>query len=172
MVEAEEKDAAEVQKEARARKLFRRLESRNRLEVLAAEQRSMSVDEVELARLKRDYLPVWAALARGSAVGKGLPTEAPLVDLMRPTASWELQEPCDNPDPWVANVIEAAIMELSGEMPLGRAALTVRYLNAEGPAVYRHGRLTHLTMGEVEDLADALELALVPEVKRRGLPLW
>jgi hypothetical protein len=127
------------------------------------------VDEDELARLKRDYLPMWAALAYGSAVGKGAPGEVPYVDYMKPGVS--MGDADEAPDPWVCNIIEAAILEISPKLPMARAALSVRYLNARGPAVYRSGRLERLETAEIEDLADKAERLLVPVVKRRGLPL-
>ncbi len=130
-----------------------------------------AVDEDELARLKRDYLPMWAAVAYGSAVGSGLPGQVPFADLMKGSAR-EFDESGEaERDHWVCNLVEAAIMEITPKLPLARAALCVRYLNARGPSVFRSGRLVHITMAEVEDLADAAERRLVPIVKRRGIPL-
>lgn len=129
------------------------------------------VDEDELARLKRDYLPMWAAVAYGSAVGSGLPSQVPFADLMKgtPREFDESGEP--ERDHWVCNLMESAITEITPKIPLARAALCVRYLNARGPSVFRSGRLVHITLAEVEDLADAAERRLVPIVKRRGIPL-
>ncbi len=122
-----------------------------------------------LERLKRDYLPMWAELAYGSAVGRGAPGEVPYVNYMRPGVS--MGDADEKPDPWVCNIVEASIDEITPKIPMARAALSVRYLNARGPSVYRSGRLYAYKSAEVEDLADAAELALVPVCKRRGLPL-
>lgn len=130
-----------------------------------------TVNQDELARLKRDYLPQWASAAYGSAVGCGLPSQVPFADYMKGSVR-EFDETGEgDPDHWVCNLIEAAIIEITPKLFLARAALGVRYLNARGPSVFRSGRLTHITPEEVEDLADESERRLVPVVKRRGIPL-
>lgn len=127
------------------------------------------VDEDALARLKRDYLPQWAELAYGSAVGRGVPSEVPYVDYMRASAAGGIH--ADEPDPWVCNIIEAGIDEITPKIPLARPALSVRYLNARGPSVYRSGRVEAIAPGTIEDIADQAEIALIPVCRRRGLPL-
>lgn len=171
---SEEQSVEEVIREAQERRLFQKLQARERLRaLLPVDAVELSQEARELVRLKRDYLPQWAAVGWGSAVGKGLPGEAPMVGFMRPTASWELeQRGWEEADAWACNLIESAINEITVRLPLARAALTVRYLNSNGPSVYRSGRLTQLSQAEIEDLCDAAERLLVPVVKRKGLPLW
>lgn len=134
-----------------------------------SQQKAAAVNEEELYRLKRDFLPQWAALAYGSAVGRKLPSEVPFVDYMKPSVSMGGAD--DEPDPWVCNLIEAALEEITPALPLARAALSVRYLNTRGPSVYRSGRIEQVAPGKIEDIADLAERMLVPQVKRRGLPL-
>lgn len=134
-----------------------------------SQQQPADVNEDELYRLKRDFLPQWAALSFGSAVGRSLPSEVPFVDYMKPSVSMGGAD--DKPDPWVCNLVEAALLEITPKMPLARAALAVRYMNARGPSVYRSGRIEQVAPGTLDDLADEAERLLVPQVKRRGLPL-
>lgn len=135
---------------------------------------SVAVDEDELARLKRDYLPMWAGRERSSTVGSSFPSEVPYVDYMKPGLPWAYDTE-DQADPLVCRIIDEAINELSERDPtrmgLSRAALSVRYMSARLPAVFRSGRLTHMEHGAIEDLADEAERRLVPIVKRRNLPL-
>lgn len=161
----------QVKKEAQARRLYAKLESRARLQNLAAESTPYSAFEKALARLKGEYLPIWSAFAMGSAEGKGLPGESPMVDFMRPVANWE-KDAGAAPDPQVCNAIEWALNELSADLPLARASLTVRYMNAKGPSVYRSGRLTELSTHEIEDVADDAERRLVPLVGRKMPALY
>lgn len=130
------------------------------------------VEDAELLRLKRDYLPMWAERDSGVSVGSGFPTDVPYRDYMKPHYSGSY-DPDPLPDPWVSRLIDAAIDELTGTggFGLARAALSVRYMSARLPSVIRSGRLTQMECEEIEDLADRAELALVPIVKRRGLPL-
>lgn len=130
-----------------------------------------TIDEDELARLKREYLPMWAAVAFGSAVGRGLPDQVPFADYMKGSVRQFDESGEGKPDHWACNVIEAAVIEITPKLPLGRAALCVRYLNVRGPSVYRSGRLVSISLEEIEDLADEAERRLVPVVKRRGIPL-
>lgn len=162
----------QVIRQARESKVFRRLNARARLSALADEGVPRTEEERELARLKHDYLPQWAMLDRWTKVGKGLPGKSTMVDLMRPTASWELQEPSNDIDPLVCSIINSALDEITPRLPMARAALGVRYMNAMGPAVYRSGRLYSFTQDEIEDLCDAAERLLVPVVKRKHLRLW
>lgn len=123
----------------------------------------------ELIRLKR-YLQEWAGWASGAKVGKGLPSRVPFVELMKPSIPHDYDSD-EKPDLWVCSLIEAALFEITGKMPLARAALSVRYMNVRGPSVYRSGRLTALSPAECDELADSAEQAIAPIAKRRGLPL-
>ncbi len=143
---------------------------------MAALEKPRTIDSPEeddaLQRLKRDYLPMWAAVASGSAVSRGVPGEVPYADYMKGTMREFDETGEDEPDHWVCNIIEAAILEISPAIPLARAALSVRYvMRAKRPAVYRSGRLQFLDPAEIDDLADRAELALVPVCRRRNLPL-
>lgn len=158
-MDQEQKDRAE-------RKLFRKLEERQRLRDLAAEVTYHSPFDKALARLKGEYLPIWSTFAMGSAEGKSFPGQSPMVDFMRPVANWE-KDAGTEPDPNVCNAVEWALNEITAEVPMARAALAVRYMNARGPSVYRSGRLTALSEPEIEDLADVAERKLVPLVGRK-----
>ena len=133
-----------------------------------------AVDERELARLKRDYLPQWGAQRKSDRVGRGAPSDVPYKDYMKPHFSGSMVDPEDErPDPWVCRLIDAGIDELCGQRGMwhARAALAVRYISAGLPSVFRHGRLQAMGPDEAEELADEAERRLVPIVKRRGLPL-
>lgn len=130
------------------------------------------LEDEALDRLKRDYLPMWAAVSGGSSIGRGAPGEVPYADYMKGTMREFDDSGVEEPDHWVVNIIEAAILEISSVIPLARAALSVRYvMRAKTPAVYRSGRLQFLGPTEIDDLADQAELALVPVCRRRNLPL-
>lgn len=148
--------------------LMRRLQGRARLMALAAEP-SREVDP-ELARLK-SYLSGWATGSEPRTLVKGAPGEVPYSDYMRPGLGWDIREEDDRLDASIRRALDEAVDELSGALPLCRPCLMVRYMNLRGPAVYRHGRLHHLSRDEIEDLADESERRLVPIVKRRGVVL-
>lgn len=133
--------------------------------------RNQTVDEDELARLKRDYLPMWAELAYGSAVGRGIRDRVSFADFMKGTMREFDESGEGKPNHVACNIVETAIGEITKAVPLARSALCVRYLNARGPSVFRSGRLTCITMDEIEDVADEAERRLVPIVKRLGIPL-
>lgn len=119
----------------------------------------------------RAYLPDWARLSEGSmSHGLAAPRAVPYLDLMRATPSWEANDD-HRVDASIRGLIDESVYELSAKMPLCRAVLMCRYRNIRGPAVYRSGRLYELTRGEIEDLADASEIALVPIVRRKGVLL-
>lgn len=126
--------------------------------------------EEALDRLKRDYLPMWAATAYGAAVGRGAPGEVPYADYMKGSVR-EFDYSGDERDNWVCNLVEAGIEEIAPKIPFARAALSVRYVRGaqEPPAVYRSGRTERAI--QLDDIADRAELALVPICRRRGLPL-
>lgn len=140
---------------------------------MAAIKPTIIATDEAVERLKRDYLPMWAQMAGGgAAVSRGAPSEVPYADFMRGSMREFDETGGNDPDPWVVNIIEAGIIEVSPRIPLARAALSKRYvLAAKWPAVYRSGRLQLISESEVHDLADAAELALVPVCRRRGLPL-
>lgn len=131
------------------------------------------IDEEALERLKRDYLPQWAALAYGSAVGRGFPTEVPYVDYMR--ASVSMGRSREEPDHWVCNVINKAILEVTPKIPAALAALSARYVKgaqAPDPKVFRSNRTGEaVALYWIDDVADAAEEALVPVCRRMGLPI-
>lgn len=145
-----------------------KLRGRDRLYALAAEPGHEH--NHELARLKR-YLQGWAELSEPRTLGRGAPGEVPYSDYMRPACGWDFIEHDERLDPDIRRAIDMAVDELSATMALARPVLMVRYMNARGPAVYRHGRLHHLAAAEIEDLADEAERALIPLVKRRGVVL-
>jgi hypothetical protein len=136
-------------------------------------ENKQTADQDALQRLKRDYLPQWAALAYGSAVGKGFPGEVPYVDYMKGGVS--TGETIDEPDNWVCNIIEKGIEELTPRIPMARAALSSRYVRGASeptPAVYRSMRTAEPTkLYWIDDIADLAEKALVPLCRRRGLPI-
>ena len=138
----------------------------------AEQTQQTAVDEKELARLKRDYLPMWAERGRGATRGRGLPDGVPYRDYMKATPYCGGEHE-DRADPVVCRLVDASIDELAGQRGMwhSRAALAVRYMSAGLPSVFRSGRLQAMAQAEVEDLADEAERRLVPIVKRRGLPL-
>ena len=146
-------------------KLMRKLVSRERLFELAAAPGQEK--DPELAALK-SYLADWAKRSEPLAIVSGLPGAVPYAGMMRGTPSWDVEEDL-RVDESIRGEIDLAINEITPVIPLARPCLMVRYMNLAGPAVYRHGRLHQLFRNEIEDVADAAELALVPVVKRRGV---
>lgn len=128
----------------------------------------------ELQNLKR-HLQDYFAWDDRCKVGRGAPGGVPYADYMRgtvPASSFGLES---EPDPWTCKLLDACVDEVSAlrrpSFSLARAALAVRYRSAGLPSVFRSGRLTGLELEEIENLADEVEIALVPIAKRRGLPL-
>lgn len=124
-----------------------------------------------LMRMKR-YLQEWAALERvDSCNGRDAPAEVPYLDYMVPSVESGRLEDDEGyaPNAYVRRLVDAAIDELTLAMPLARAALAVRYMNARGPSVYRSGRLESITPADIEDMADTAERRLIPICRRRGL---
>lgn len=158
----------ESEKNPVAIRLFRKLTARERLRELA--DAPSAERDPELARLKY-YLAGWAAQSEPATMGRGVPGQVPYADYMRPTASWDLEGEVDRLDASIRRAIDEAVLELSGKIPLCRPVLMTRYMNINGPAVYRSGRTYRLTRGEIEDIADEAEGALVPIVKHRGVVL-
>lgn len=136
-------------------------------------QNKSDAEQEALERLKRDYLPMWAELAYGSAVGRKLPSEVPYVDYMKPGVSMGGAD--DEPDHDVCNIINAGIDEITPKIPAALAALAARYVRgakAPAPEVFRSNRTGEpVKLYWIDDIADQAEVALVPVCKRRGLPL-
>lgn len=127
----------------------------------------------ELDRL-RAYLSDWADWTRRYKVQTGLPSSVPYVDLMKASFSSGFGTPLEDYqtiNTVAMRIIDASMSDLDAVVKNGRAALNWRYLNARGPAVYRSGRLPGLSMMELDAMADASELGLLPIVKRKGLLL-
>lgn len=171
MTKNNEKDAvARIEKEAAERRLFRKLEQRNRLMGLA--EREVAPKRLEQRKIEalKSYIDQWATWMQRDRSGLELPHSAPFVEQGR---SWEhsILDPLDCPNVWAIKIVEAAMNELACH-PEGmrmRHAIRVRWLNEHLDAkVFRSSRLHGW---ETDDLADAGEVALIPLVERRGLPL-
>jgi hypothetical protein len=159
-----------------------RAEGRERLMRLAEEgdgQRTR--EQAELERL-REYLRMWARAERSETELLQAPSAVPYLDSIRGTIDGYAtsQDYDERLDRWAREILETAIDNLM-ELPDGadmRAALRVRYLN-EGLSreagfrirVFRHRKLESLTLIAVDVLADMAEQALIPMLKRSGLPL-
>lgn len=167
----EEKDRA-------GRKIFARLQARERLKALADNPDPKTREEVEVDRL-RAYLRMWAT-GQSAAYGTRETADSSLSHYMKPSSP-EAAELLEQSDGWAMAVVDASIDDLVAIPPEGalmRAALRVRWLNEglspEGTIqirVFRSGRLQPLTVSEADRLADQAEKALIPIAKRRGLPL-
>ena len=115
---------------------------------------------------------------RGYAENLGIGSAEPLA--RQPTSAGCATDYLERADRWAMQVIEAAMDDLS-VLPNGlkmRAALRLRYLcegleRAAGVPlrVYRMHRLAGLSIEQVDRLADQAEEAMIPGVRRRGLPL-
>ena len=126
--------------------------------------------ESELERL-REYLREWAECSERWRPTRGLPNAIHyLVDNMKAGVA-DSSDFRAGPNGWAMTVIDTQLENLAKRIPEAQAVLLVRYLNKAGPAVWRHGRLTHLDQYAVDQLADRVELELMPLVKREGLPL-
>lgn len=159
----------------------RREVGRQRLQELAAKsaEASASGPVRELERL-RVYLLDWAQHQQRQRGVSGV-TGSMLADYMK-SGNSSATELVEQSDGWAMSIIDASIDDLSTVMKpdgvLARAALRVRYLN-EGLApggeikirVFRSGRLHAFSLLECDALADRAENALIPIVKRKGLPL-
>ena len=165
-------------KEKQERRLFRKLEGRARLQALAAAAQPSALNP-ELQRLQA-YLLDWAL--HQAEIGHGArrgPSGCTLAQFMKSDGE-SASKHLDSSYAWAFSVLDAAMDDLLEQSngALKRAALRVRYLN-EGilPGdkikirVFRHNRLSNISLEEVDALADEAENALIPMVKRRGLPL-
>lgn len=171
-------DSDQDQKARSAAKLFSKLQARERLKHLADNPEPKTREESELERL-RAYLRMWSERQRDAYKAAG-GADSCLAYYMK-SQSPEASELLEQSDGWAMTVIDASVDDLTGVGADGgmmRAALRVRWLN-EGLApgseikirVFRSGRLQALSLIEADALADRAEVALVPIVKRRGLPL-
>lgn len=165
------------EKQKMEHRLYRKLQTRERLQGLLAAARP-SGENPELERLKV-YLLDWAMSHRaihGSRVEHGSSTLAQYMKSESPTSS----ELLGGSNAWALGVISSSVDDLL-KLPRGsemRSALHTRYLN-EGISkdagmqvrVLRSGRLQHISMMEADQLADAAEMALIPLVKGRNLIL-
>ena len=157
---------------------MRRLEGRERLLALARAARESKSENPELERLKA-YLLEWATRQVPLGAARKDRSESCLADFMK-TDSPELSELLGSSDNWAMEVIDASVSDLLS-LPRGvemHASLRARYLNegfskAAGMSirVFRSGRLQHLSAIEADVLADDAEIALIPIVKKRRLPL-
>jgi hypothetical protein len=137
-------------------------------------------EQAELERL-REYLLMWAHSEKSETevlTTKGVPyldSVRGVIDSYIESADYDRRL-----DKWARAILDASIDDLL-DLPDGwmmRGALRVKYLH-EGMSrkagvpirVFRHRKLQHLSLTEVDALADLAELALIPMVKRRGIPL-
>ena len=138
-------------------------------------------EQAELERL-REYLRRWARNERSTRPNLGAPDGVPYLDSIKGTIDSYVtgQDYDDRLDRWARDIIDTSIDDLM-ELPDGefmRAALRARYLN-EGVSrevgfavrVFRMKKLEHMSLLEADALADRAELALIPALKRRGIPL-
>ena len=132
----------------------------------------------QLDRL-RAYLIEWAACQKPISTARREHHESCLAQYMKsdsPTASSLL----GGSDAWAMGIIDLAVTDLL-KLPKGvemHACLKVRYLN-EGVSkaagmhvrVFRSNRVQHLSLMEADALADEAEMALIPMLCKRNLPL-
>lgn len=171
MTKNKDKDpVARIEKEAAERRLFRKLQERDRLERLASVPGARkTATQLEIEALKC-YIDQWVRWMQRDSSGLELPHSSSFVE---PGRSWEhcMLDALDTPNMWAIKIIDAAMNELAtvpGGMQM-RHAMRIRWLNQQLDCeVFRSSRLTP---EQVDDLADAGERALVPMVKRHGLPL-
>lgn len=160
------------------RRVLRKLEVRERLMAMLqkATMAHSTQDERELQRL-RDYLLEWASVQKDKDMGLGVSMSRAL----QSSGSKDATELFAESDGWAMVIVSTAVEDLRSIKPDGfdlYAALRCRYLN-EGLSreagmsvrVFRHNRLKALSLIEVDKLADRAELALLPIVKKRHLPL-
>jgi hypothetical protein len=160
----------------------RRAEGRDRLRRLAEEgMPERTKEQAELERL-REYLVMWARNEMSTRLHLGAPEGVPYLDSIRGTIDGYAtgQDYDERLDRWARDIIDTSIDDLM-ELPDGelmRAALRARYLN-EGVSrdagfavrVFRMKKLEHLSLVQADILADRAEQALIPVLKRRGIPL-
>ena len=181
MVEEDNNDRLETIKvvaEARALRQMRKIQEKERLRNLLLVARCGSVIDAEILRL-HEYLYEWAHHQADYRLTNGARGESCLAKYMK-SSSPTMSELLDKSNGWAMSVVDSSIddlVELQDGM-LMRSALRVRWLN-EGVSrdagvrvrAFRSGRMQSMSMMQVDALADRAELALVPIVKRKGLPL-
>jgi hypothetical protein len=158
------------------RGVLRRIRGAEYLKRLA-EESAPTTENHELARLKA-YLQQWANHQHAYRVGPERVGESTLADFYK-SRGQSASESLDS-EGWAMSVIDSSIDDLLPlqDGTLMRASLRVRYLNEGVSAaagiqirVFRSGRLEGISMEAADGYADAAEMALIPIVKRRGLPL-
>jgi hypothetical protein len=161
-----------------AHRVLRRLAGRERLQALARAVTGRA-ENPEHQRLCA-YLEDWSShqLAVAYKPNQGF-SHCTLAQYMK-ADSQSVTEHLAPSDAWAMQVIDASIDDLIAleDGAMMRSALRVRYLN-EGLTreagmrvrVFRSNRLVEISMEEADALADRGELALIPIVKKKGLPL-
>lgn len=163
-------------KDVPVRGMLRLRRGAERLKRLLAEAMPSANANPELERLKV-YLVQWATHQHNYRDGPKDAKGSVLADFYKSrgqTASEVLDA-----EGWAMSIMDSAMDDLLAlpDGALMRATLRVRYLNegigggGMGIRVFRNGRLAHLSMEEADRLADSGEIALIPIVKRKGLPL-
>ena len=165
----------ETTKKSMVAKLMHGLQIRERFKTMLAAALAAgpaTPAEIELARC-RDYLDAWSLHQQMYRPRLGAPGSSSFAPDQ--TSASTASEYYERSDAWAMQQVDAAVEEDLPSLPEGRAlwlALRMRWLNIRvGPRVFRSNRLTHLDPGEVDELADAAERALIPILKRRKVPL-
>lgn len=169
--------AGEEEKRAIEARLFRKLQTRDRLQGMAAaareSQRYMTPRDRRLGTVRwlldqwvqwqHDYLPAEIRAVKGDSRAGWVSNQSSA------TSATEYLERVDSQ---VMQSVHKAVEEGLALYPEGvamRIALRIRWLNeSAGASVFRSNRLAGLN---VDDLADRAELALVELLERRGLAL-
>jgi hypothetical protein len=169
MTDNENDEVVRIEKEAAERRLFRKLQQRERLRRLSDTDARKTAAQREIEALK-SYIDQWRLWMQRDGPGLELPHSAPFVEEGR-TWAHSILDPLDTPNMWAIKIIDSSMNELAvlpGGMQM-RHALKIRWLNEYlDCSVFRSSRISQ---DQVDDLADAGERALIPMVKRRGLPL-
>ena len=165
----------QIKRDAETRKLFGRLQAKNRLLALLATARDMIVPQRERElQAVREYHREWREFLSSYRTRLGLPSGCSWIS-KRSEEVRTASEYLERSDRWVMEQVDQAVMEdlvkrTDGEAM--RAAVLNRLLNHRMPArVFRSGRLIGVSLEEVDQLADRAEGALVEILKARGVPL-
>lgn len=168
------------QKDTLLLKLLHKLNARERLKNLAAAISPVrTASDRELERL-RAYLYAWADCQRDYHMKLGAASGS-VFSLYLKGRSVNATDWLEQSDGWAMSIIDASMDDLIA-LPDGwrmRAALRCRLLaegllkNGKGMSVrvFRNGQMQSMSIEEADALADRAEDALVPIVKRKGLPL-
>lgn len=159
------------------RRAIGKLEIRQRYDRLMAVADAARPKNPELERL-RCYLLDWARAQRDYKTGPK--SAGSVLGSLIKSPNIFASDLLGESDGWAMSVIDAAVSDLV-TLPEGlqmQAALRARYLNevlsdeaGMRVRVFRSGRLEHLSLMEADALADRAELAMIPMVKRKDLPL-